>query len=80
MEAKYFVFITLICWFLSSILLKKCDKYKNSLILGSGIGTPVSNIILSWTVVCQGGVCYTMYISTFTSIFGAFGITVIDVN
>lgn len=30
------------------------------------------------TIACQGGVCYTLYISTFTSVLGAFGVTVID--
>lgn len=33
---------------------------------------------MTWTVACQGGMCYTLYVSTFTSVLGAFGVTVID--
>lgn len=38
----------------------------------------LSNLLMTWTVACQGGMCYTLYVSTFTSVLGAFGVTVID--
>lgn len=40
----------------------------------------ICNLIPSFSVICSGGVCYTLPLTTVSTYLGAFGITVFDVN
>lgn len=73
-STKLSLLAALVCHLFETILTTE-KSYTSHFALSS---SALSNLLMTWTIACQGGMCYTLYISTFTSVLGAFGVTVID--